>query len=92
MRDVVKKMNPSNVFYQTNVETVNDRKIGYFDFKSPALDGFLYNIMFFLALDGKAVMGTFCCSYKDIADWRDAAMQVIKSVIVIESNEDGVEA
>ena len=90
MRDVIKKTNPSNVFYTTEVESVNGKQIGYFEFKSSALDGFVYNIMYFLAVDGKTIMGTFSCLYKDQPQWRDIAFQVIRSIQTAEIREQEV--
>ncbi|OAB45497.1 hypothetical protein [Paenibacillus glacialis] len=90
MRDVIKKTNPSNVFYTTEVESVNGKQIGYFEFKGSAIDGFIYNIMYFLAVDGKTLMGTFTCHYKDQPQWRDIAFQVIRSIQTAEIREQEV--
>lgn len=83
MMSILKKVNPSNIFFTDGVEIINDKNIGYFEFKSSALDSFIYNLMFFFELDGKTVMGTFCCKYEDYGDWREIAFQMMKSVRVI---------
>lgn len=90
MRDVIKKTNPSHVFYATEVELIHGNNIGYFEFKSPALDDFIYNIMYFMPLGGKTMMGTFCCLYKDYSKWRDIALQVIRSIRTAEAVESEV--
>lgn len=82
MKSVLRKTNPSNVFYSDGIEKAGDKNIGYFEFKSPALDEFVYNLMFFFELEGKTVMGTFSCLYKDYESWRDIAFQIIKTIRV----------
>lgn len=80
MKSIVRKMNPSNVFYSEGVESVSGKNIGYFEFKSTAIDEFIYNIMYFMEFQGKAMMGTFCCRYAEYEDWRDIAMQIIRNI------------
>lgn len=82
MKLIIKKTNPANVFFSDGVEIVDNKNIGYFEFKSSAIDGFIYNIMFFFELDGKTIMGTFCCLYKEYENWRDIAFQIIKTIRV----------
>ncbi|MBC2580543.1 hypothetical protein [Clostridium sp. DJ247] len=83
MKSIIKKTNPANVFFSDGVERVADKNIGYFEFKSSAIDDFVYNIMFFFELEGKTVMGTFSCLYKDYENWREIAFQVIKTIKVV---------
>ena len=83
MKALLKKMNPSNVFFTDGVEPVDEKNIGYFEFKSPAMDVAIYNLMFFFEFKGKTVMGTFCCIYDEYKSWRDIAFQVMKTVRVL---------
>ncbi|MCX7749292.1 MAG: hypothetical protein N2645_20730 [Clostridia bacterium] len=89
MKAIIKKVNPSTTFFTDGVEKVADKNIGYFEFKSPALDVFVYNLMFFFELDGKTVMGTFSCRYDEYEEWREAAFQVMKTVRVTKKNKEG---
>lgn len=82
MKAIIKKVNPSNIFYSEGVEKADGKNIGYFEFKSPAIDEAIYNIMFFFELAGKTMMGTFCCQYKEHENWRDIAFQVLKTIRV----------
>lgn len=83
MKIIIKKANPANVFYEDGVLEVNAKNIGYFEFKSSAIDDFLYNIMFFLEFQEKTLMITFSCIYKDYKDWRDIAYQVVSTLRVV---------
>ncbi|MFB7816885.1 hypothetical protein ACFC0X_22255 [Paenibacillus chitinolyticus] len=87
MKTILKKVNPSNVFFTDGVEEIHGKQVGYFEFKSPALDAFLYNLMFFLELGGKTVMGTFSCKYDEYEAWRDVAFQIVRAVRVVQVEE-----
>ena len=87
MKVIIKKTNPANVFYKDGVLKVDSKNIGFFEFKSYAIDDSLYNLMFFLEFEGKTLMGTFSCIYKECKEWRDIAFQVIKTVRVLKENK-----
>ncbi|MCY6355720.1 hypothetical protein [Clostridium sp. ZS2-4] len=89
MKMIIRKTNPSNVFYEDGILEVDSKNIGFFEFKSSAIDDFLYNLMFFFEFEEKTLMGTFSCPYKKYDEWRDIAFQVINTVRVIkEENGD----
>ncbi|AGX41826.1 hypothetical protein [Clostridium saccharobutylicum] len=77
---IVKRMNPANVFFEDGVLEINNKNIGYFDYKSSAIDDFLYNFMFFLEFEGKALMGTFSCIHNECKEWRDVVFQIIRNI------------
>ncbi|WML33894.1 hypothetical protein [Clostridium sp. OS1-26] len=87
MKNIIRKSNPANVFYEDGILKVDSKNIGYFEFKSSAIDDFLYNLMFFLEFEEKTLMGTFSCLYKDYKDWRDVAYQVINTVRVVKKEK-----
>ena len=87
MMNIIRKTNPANVFYEDGVVEVDSKNIGYFEFKSSAIDDFLYNMMFFLEFQEKTLMGTFSCLYKDYKDWRDVAFQVVNTVRVVKEDK-----
>ncbi|UHA74781.1 hypothetical protein [Paenibacillus sp. 481] len=90
MKSIIQKANPSNVFFSEGIEVVDNKQIGFFDFKSPALDGFIYHVMYFFELEGKTIMGTFNCLYIDHKQWRDFAFQVMRTIKVVQEDEKGV--
>ena len=83
MKNIIQKTNPANLFYDIGVEEIDTKNIGFFDFKSSAIDDFIYNIMFFFEIEGKTAMGTFSCRYSESPDWRDIAFQMISTIRVI---------
>lgn len=60
-----KRLNPANIIFDQNIVEIDSKKIGYYDFKSPALDDSLYNFVFLLEFKEKTLMGTFSCGYSN---------------------------
>ena len=83
MMMIVKKTNPVNVFYENGILEVNEKNIGFFEYKSSAIDDYIYNVMYFLEFQEKTLMGTFCCRYDDYEEWRDVIFEVLKKIEVI---------
>ena len=83
MKVIIKKRNPANVFYEDGILEVESKNIGFFEFKSYAIDESLYNIMFFLEFEGKTLMGTFSCKHRECKEWREIAFQIIKTIRVV---------
>jgi hypothetical protein len=75
------------VFYEDGIVEVNSKNVGFFEFKSSAIDDFIYNLMFFLEFQEKTLMGTFSCLYKDYKEWRDIAFKVIDTINVIKEDK-----
>lgn len=88
MKAVIRKLNPTYVFYDEGILKVDSKNIGYFEFKSIAIDDSLYNLMLFLEFEGKTLMGTFSCLYKDYEDWRDIAYQMVNSIRVVKEQQE----
>ena len=83
MKMIIRKTNPANVFYEDGVIEVNSKNIGFYEFKSSAIDAELYNLMFFAEFMGKTLMGTFSCKYEVYKEWRDTAYKMICTLKVI---------
>lgn len=62
--------------------------LAWFDFLTPAMDGEIYNLMFYASLDGRLLAGAFNCLSGDREDWKDCFMQMLATV---RSNADGKE-
>ncbi|SNS15304.1 hypothetical protein SAMN05446037_100514 [Anaerovirgula multivorans] len=88
-RSIIKRMNPSTLFFDNEIMDMEDTKIGYFDYRSPALDDNLYNIMFVRAIDSKLLMGTFNCIFKDMEEWKPVALQMILSIKDLTQKKEG---
>jgi len=91
MKTITQRLNPANIYFDEGILEVNEKKIGYFDYKSSAIDDFLYNFVFLLELQGKTLMGTFSCSYSEHKQWKDDVIfQMINTIKT--SNEELIES
>lgn len=88
MKMINKRLNPANVYFDEGTLEVEEKNIGYFDFKSSAIDDFLYNFIFLLALQGKTVMGTFSCSYSEYDEWKDVVVEMVNTIKIKEEEND----
>lgn len=75
---LIQKVNPACVFDE--IVTEKEQGVGWFDFKSFGVDEQIYNIMYVKPIGGRLLHGVFNCMYRDMAEWKDAAIQVIYSV------------
>ena len=82
MLKVMRRMNPGIKPQSTGEEVIMDRNIAYAEFTNPAIDGKLYNLMFFLEVAGKARMISFNCLTKSMKYWNKSAFGMMQSVKV----------
>lgn len=80
IKAIFKKMFPANVFYDTKIEENENIKVGYFDYKSSALDCDLYNVLFLTSIGGNSLLGTFNCKHSDMEEWKLVVPQMIMSI------------
>jgi len=83
VKAILIKLNPSYLFIEEGTETVEEKTVGFIEFKSPTLGQPLYQLRFFREMDGNVIMGIFSCRFDDYAAWRPLAHQIMKSVSVI---------
>lgn len=74
-------------YYEENTIQVNNTRLGWFDYVSPAIGGKLYNISFFTWIKNKLLQGTFTCEYIDACEWRECFLQSIMSIKEERTNE-----
>lgn len=77
---LIRRVNPANLFFEEKVETSASVAIGWFDYKSYALDNQLYNLMFVAPIGGKLMLGSFNCSYNEFDDWKCSVLQMLHSI------------
>lgn len=59
---------------------VNEKNIAYFDYISPALDTDIYNLMFFMSVDGCLLIGSCNCPDDGMNEWKPVFMQMLESI------------
>lgn len=77
----LRKVQPSTMFFDSGEVSIGKSKISWFDFKSFALDDTLYNFTAIGMIGGKYLHCMFNCRFKDMELWKEAMIQVAKSII-----------
>lgn len=81
---MMKRVNPGIKERETGAIDVKGKKIAYVEFSNTAMDGKLYNLMFYLEVKGQPLMGNFNCRTKELKYWRASAFEMINSIEMTE--------
>jgi hypothetical protein len=76
----LQRMQSSITMLEDGVIDVNGQQVGYFEFISPALDSDLYNLMFFMELEGRALLCALNCLENDLEQWQPIAKGIMESI------------
>jgi len=80
MIDVLEQAQPAAQWFDTDVIKINDKTVGFIEVMTPAIDGEIFNLMFFISIDGQALIGTFNCTEEDTETWRPIARAMMKTM------------
>lgn len=84
---MMKRVNPGIKEQEVGAVDVSGEKIAYVEFSNPAMDGKLYNLMFYLVVKGQPLMGSFNCRSKEMKYWRKVAFEMMQSIEIVEPEE-----
>lgn len=84
IRSMIQRVHPANVFYDMQEESLDkaglETKLSWFDFKGYAIDMQTYNLVYVAPLAKGMLHGVFNCPFKGAAEWKKAALLVVRSV------------
>lgn len=80
MVQVLKHSQPTAQWLEDGVKDMDGQRIGYCDFIVPASDVPVYILVFFVELDGKALLCTFNCTEEEMKEWKPVARGIMSSV------------
>ncbi|WXR61447.1 hypothetical protein WG909_14250 [Peptostreptococcaceae bacterium AGR-M142] len=83
MKTMLKRMNPSNLILSEGLKNINSKNIGFLEMKTTAIDGYIYNLIFFMVFEGKVLMGKVACLYDKHKIWKDLGFMMMDSVKVL---------
>jgi len=92
MKNALQKTNPAMEFYESGIEQLEDFKLAWFEFKSFALDGQMYNLMFLAPAKGQMLHGVFNCMFESSDNWKEPALQMVKSIKYAEKSVESTES
>lgn len=88
---IMRRVNPGIKHLATGTEVISGKNVAYVEFSNPAIDGKLYNLMFYLQLEGRILMGSFNCGSKVMKYWKKPAFEMMCSIEVLDKKTDGEE-
>lgn len=84
----IKKLNPSNVFFTQGVYDLwSDMRVGYYDYRYPAIDEDLYNFTFVTDLPDMELLGWFICPVDLQEKWEPLIRQMVQTIEIVEKGE-----
>lgn len=89
MADVLEQAQPTAEWLDNDSKEIDGKNIGFFEIITPALDGDIYNLMFFASIDGKALIGTFNCMEEDVEEWRPVAQAMMDTLKFVRNDING---
>ena len=80
IKQAVMRMNAGSQVINSETIDVSGINISYFDFCSAALDADIYNMMFFLSIDNRIVVGSFNCPWVNMDVWKPVIEQMFETM------------
>ncbi|MBD8032012.1 MULTISPECIES: hypothetical protein [Solibacillus] len=90
MIEVLEQAHPSAKWLDTGMMEVQGKTIAFIEVITPAIDGEIFNLMFFAALDGQTLIGTFNCMEGDLETWRPIAKAMVETLQFPSNDKNGV--
>lgn len=90
MIDVLEQAQPAAQWFDTDVIKIDDKTVGFIEVMTPAIDGEIFNLMFFVSIDEKALIGTFNCTEEDTETWRPIARAMMETMQFASNGRGGV--
>jgi hypothetical protein len=76
----IEKMQPDVRWQENGLKEVNGKKVGFCDFVVPAMDDDIYNLMFFMELNERVLIGAINCPVALMHNWKPIALGIVNSL------------
>ncbi len=80
MIEVLEQAHPSAKWLDSGMMEIQEKTIAFIEIITPAIDGDIFNLMFFAALNGQTLIGTFNCMEGDLESWRPVAKAMVETL------------
>lgn len=84
---MMKRVNPGIKEQEVGTINLSGKTVAYVEFSNPVMNGKLYNLMFYLAVNGQPLMGSFNCQTKEMKYWRTVAFEMVQSIEIVGEGE-----
>lgn len=84
---LMRRVNPGIKALSMGEEIISN-KVAYVEFTNSAIDGKLYNLMFYVDLEGAPLMGSINCRTKSMRYWQRPAFEMMRSIKILVAKGD----
>jgi hypothetical protein len=77
---MIEKMQPDVRWQEHDVKDVSGKKVGFCDFVAPAVDDDIYNLIFFMELNGRVLIGALNCPVALMHNWKPIGLGIMDSL------------
>lgn len=71
---------PSATWLEDTVVMIHNKNVGKLEVITPAVDTKVYNLIFFMELEGKLLMASFNCTENQMQEWQPIAHEIVESI------------
>jgi len=82
LHNTFKQAYPSATWKGSGINTINDKKVGYLEVVTPAIDTEVYNLIFFTDVNSKLLLCTFNCTLQYLEEWQSIGHEIMNSLKV----------
>lgn len=84
----IQRLYPGSKIEDSQMIQAGEKSIGLFSLDVPLIDGDLYNVMFFMAIKGRLLMGSFNSNIYQKKQWRPVVQQMLMSIREIQQTDE----
>lgn len=77
---VIVSLYPGSSIIEKGTVLLREMEVAWMDFITPAIDAKIYNLMFFMRLKGRILMGNCNCLAQDQEDWKEFFLQMFATI------------
>jgi len=82
LQNTFKQVYPSAKWKGSGINTINDKKVGYLELITPAIDTEVYNLIFFTDVNSQLLLCTFNCTVQYLKEWQSIGDEIMNSLKV----------
>ncbi|MEJ9214972.1 hypothetical protein P4S83_10790 [Aneurinibacillus thermoaerophilus] len=80
MVQILRQTQPLARWFEEGIRNVNGKNIGFCEFLAPSFDANIYNLLFFVELEGRALLCIFNCVEEEMKSWKPIARGIMDSL------------
>ncbi|RUT46557.1 hypothetical protein EJP82_11965 [Paenibacillus anaericanus] len=82
MKSMFENLYPSATWYESKMVEINNKKVGYLELLTPAIDTQVYNLIFLAEMNNRLLLVNFNCTESEMTEWIPTAKEIMYSLII----------